>query len=299
MDAKYGFTIGRSTSEARHSWSSFRVSGGLILLYVAYLDEFGHIGPYVSQDHPKHKTHPAFGLGGVVLPYDQVRSFSTYFFKLKNRLLKYDLDKSGVHPAKWEKKGSALYTLHNIKTYQELRQATNRLLNHIKAVGGFVIYVGIEKDISNIDAHDPKRLYHSVLKEAIKRLDQETEQRNAKFMLILDQQEENVLRGEIVETASIAMFGTDARVNLIEPPVQVESHLYQTVQCADWLCGIFGRLTHYECEPDTKADFKAIHDYFHERIHKVSLRSSLKRAKKPASSEQLQKLVAKHAKPQS
>ena len=34
------------------------------LLYIVYLDEFGHIGPFISHDHPTHKTHPIFGLGG-------------------------------------------------------------------------------------------------------------------------------------------------------------------------------------------------------------------------------------------
>ena len=53
------------------------------LLYIVYLDEFGHVGPYISSDHEKHNTHPVFGLGGVAIPSDQVRSFSTYFFKLK------------------------------------------------------------------------------------------------------------------------------------------------------------------------------------------------------------------------
>ena len=61
-----------------------------------------------------------FGLAGLVLPYSEVRSFSTYFFQLKNRLLKFELEHSGVHSAKWEKKGSALYTLKNVQKYPEL-----------------------------------------------------------------------------------------------------------------------------------------------------------------------------------
>lgn len=262
------------------------------LLYVVYLDEFGHIGPYLSSDHLKHKTHPVFGLGGVVLPYTQVRDFSTYFFKLKNRLLKFELEKSQIHPAKWEKKGSSLYTVTNINKYRELRQATNRYLNKIKALGGFTIYVGIEKEKS-LETHDSKKLYHSVLKEVIKRIDQEVEQRNAKFMLILDQQEENVLRGEIVETASIAMFGGEPRYRLIEPPVQVESHLYQTVQCADWLCGLFGRLTHFDCEPENKPEYKSIHEYFDSRIHRVSIRSGIKRLHSRPSNYRLNQLTEK------
>ena len=265
------------------------------MLYIVYLDEFGHIGPYISSDHPSHKTHPVFGLGGVVLPYEQVRNFSTYFFKLKNRLLDYELKKSGVHPAKWEKKGASLYTVTNVVKYKQLRQATNRLLNQIKKVGGFTVYVGIEKE-RQLEKHDSKKLYHSVLKEVIKRIDQEMEVRDASFMLILDQQEENVLRGEIVETASIAMFGEDARERLIEPPVQVESHLYQTVQCADWLCGLFGRLTHFDCEPEVKFDFECIHNYFDARLHQTCLRSGIKRLNSRPSNFKLKQLEQKFTK---
>lgn len=87
------------------------------MLFVAYLDEFGHVGPYLAHDDPRHNTHPVFGLGGVVLPYPQVRRFSTFFFQLKNRLLEFELSRSGELPAKWEKKGSSLYTIRNIEKY--------------------------------------------------------------------------------------------------------------------------------------------------------------------------------------
>ncbi|WP_049871109.1 DUF3800 domain-containing protein [Desulfurispirillum indicum] len=262
------------------------------MLYIAYLDEFGHIGPYISATDPKHKTHPVFGLGGLVLPYNQVRDFSTYFFKLKNNLLNFELQKSKKHPAKWEKKGSQLYTVKNVEKYHELRAATYRLFNAVRDRGGFLIYVGIEKK-RRVEGHDAKKLYHSVLREAIKRLDQEAEQREAQFMLILDQQEENVLRGEIVETASIAMYGVEPRYRLIEPPVQVESHLYQTVQCADWLCGIFGRLIHYEFEPTVRPGYKIFLDYFNDRINQVALRSSIRSLPRPASSQDFSRLQAR------
>lgn len=71
------------------------------MLYIAYLNEFGHIGPYLAHDDPRHKTHPVFGLGGIVLPYDRVRNFATFFFKLKNSLLEFEIKKSGKHPAKF------------------------------------------------------------------------------------------------------------------------------------------------------------------------------------------------------
>jgi len=248
----------------------------VVVLYIAYLDEFGHVGPYIAHDHPRHKTHPAFGLGGLVLPFPEIRRFSTYFFQLKNRLLGFELEKSGQHPAKWEKKGSALYTIKNIQKYSELRRATFRLLNKIGRTGGSGIYVGVEKRRTE-QRHDSKRLYHSVLREIIKRIDQECEARESEFLLVLDEQEENVMRSQIVEIASIEMFGANSRTRLIEPPLQVESHLYQTVQCADWLCGIFGRVAFHECDPGARPDHEIVERYFGDRIRKVVTRSSLRR----------------------
>lgn len=253
------------------------------MLYVAYLDEFGHIGPYLSHEDPQHNTHPAFGLGGVVLPYSEIRKFSTFFFQLKNRLLAFEQRRSRVHPAKWEKKGSSLYTIKNINQYRELRQATFRLINRIRKIEAYAIFVGVEKR-RDCECHDSKKLYQSVLREVIKRVDQECERRQAEFLLVLDEQEENVMRREIVETASIEMFGSSSRSRLIEPPLQVESHLYQTVQCADWLCGIFGRLAFFQCDPDAKPENRIAHRYFDDRLRTITTRSSLRRLEQPSSS---------------
>ena len=45
------------------------------MTYFAYLDEFGHVGPYVSRADPHHNDSPVFGLAGYVLPAVQVRGF--------------------------------------------------------------------------------------------------------------------------------------------------------------------------------------------------------------------------------
>jgi len=47
------------------------------MLYIAHLDEFGHIGPYISREDPSYNDSPVFGLGGMILPYDKTRSFAT------------------------------------------------------------------------------------------------------------------------------------------------------------------------------------------------------------------------------
>jgi len=244
------------------------------MLYVAYLDEFGHVGPYISRDDPRHKTSPVFGLGGVVLPFTQVRPFAMWFYKLKINLLKYEIDQSGIHPAKWEKKGASLFTTQNVLKYRELRTATNRILNQIESLGGFVFYVGLEKS-GSVAAHDSEKTYRVAVKESIKRLDQHCARTNDKLLIILDEQENN-FRHKIVETASLSMFGKDARKTLIEPPIQAESHLYQTLQCADWICGLIGRLAAHKIRPEEYPDYDWAEKYFGSRLLRVAVRSGIR-----------------------
>ena len=138
--------------------------------YLAYLDEFGHIGPYVGRDDPKHRTSPVFGLAGYVLPADQVRWFATWFFKRKCELLDFEIRRSGKQAAVWEKKGSSLYTVKNVQRYPAVRSFTYRMFKELHALGGVVFYVGMEKTLP-LRQHNPKRLYTAVFREAIKRLD--------------------------------------------------------------------------------------------------------------------------------
>ncbi len=252
------------------------------MTYIAYLDEFGHIGPYISNNHEKHNTHPVFGLGGIVIPADKAREFATFFFQLKSRLLDFEIKKSGTHPAKWEKKGAQLYTTKNVLKYIELRKATNRIINKVRNIGGYIFYVGQMKKFDQ----DSKKLYQFMLKETIKRLDEECQSRNNNLLIIIDEQENSAknrnssMRAHIVEAAAISMFGEENRKSLIEPPIAAESHLYQNLQCADWICGLIGRMAHYQVEPDVKSEFEWVDRYFKARIQQAQKRSSVREFKK-------------------
>lgn len=253
------------------------------MLYFAYLDEFGHIGPYVSRNDPYHKDSPVFGLAGIVLPYPEVRGFATWFYQLKCRLLGFEILKSQMHPAKWEKKGSALYTIKNIATYRELTYATNRIMNKLQRCGGFIYYYGIEKTVAS-ERHSSRALYCHLINESIKRLNEYCEIRNSNVFIILDQMDDE-LRRNGVERAGKTMFGSDNCKRLIEPPVQVESHLYQTLQCADWLCGLFGRLFAYDARPAEYPENLLVKKLFEERIKRVVKNSTIK--KRPISNPSL------------
>ena len=212
------------------------------MTYFAYLDEFGHVRPYIDRQHPRYKTSPVFGFAGLVLPVDEVRGFGTWFFQRKCELLQFELGRSGEHPALWEKKGSSLYTAVNVERYPQLRMFTNRMFNKIEAVGGFVLYVGVKKTASPA-GHYPNRLYTRVLLEAVKRIDQFCEfdcNPSANFLLALDEHDQ---RAALITEVSRSMYaGPERRRHLIEPLFNLESHRYQTIQAADWIAGLVGRL---------------------------------------------------------
>lgn len=254
----------------------FRASGGYDLTYIAYLDEFGHIGPYVDRQDAKYKESPVFGLAGLVLPMNEVRGFGTWFFQRKCELLDFEIKRAGVHPAIWEKKGASLYTVTNVTKYRELRNTTNRLLNKIETIGGFVFYVGLQKNLPP-DKHNPNYLYNRVLLEAIKRIDSfcaEDCDPKGHFILALDEHDQ---RQNLITAAARSMYGAgEPRKRLIEPPFQLESHRYQTLQAADWIAGLVGRFGAYWCDKDAYADYKVFADYFEHRLHRAAKRSGIR-----------------------
>ena len=245
------------------------------MTYLAYLDEFGHIGPYVSKADPKHRTSPVFGFAGFVLPAEEVRGFGTWFFQRKCQLLDAEIQRSGKHPAFWEKKGSSLYTVRNVLRYPELRHFTHRLFNKIERLGGFIFYVGIKKTALPAE-HYPNRLYVRVVLEAIKRLDEfcvaDCRPPN-NFLLILD---EHTQRKELITRAAQSMYGADQRRQLIEMPFHLESHRYQTIQAADWIAGLVGRLGAIWADPAAYAENDVFRKYFEQRLNHVQRRSGIR-----------------------
>jgi hypothetical protein len=131
-------------------------------MYFAFLDEFGHVGPFLSRSHPNHKTSPVFGIGGLLLPEQSVRPFATWFYQTKNALLANDLRRHQSHPATWEKKGSEVFNPKHLRKYSEIRHAGLRLLNQVRRRDGFIFFNGREKYLPPHQSK-PLGLYTTVL----------------------------------------------------------------------------------------------------------------------------------------
>lgn len=55
-------------------------------MYLAYIDEIGETGAFVSRSDPKYNTSPAFGYAGFIIPSGSARQFGAIFQKEKRAL---------------------------------------------------------------------------------------------------------------------------------------------------------------------------------------------------------------------
>jgi Protein of unknown function (DUF3800) len=249
-------------------------ANGWSVLYVAYLDEFGHIGPFVSKTDRRYNDSPVFGIGGFALPHTVTREFSGWFFRLRNHLLSFEIARAALPPSRWEKKGSSLMTTLNVERYPELTRSMKRIFNKIHSLGGFVTYVGFEKGRPSAD-QTSHRLYGGVLRRVLLRLDEECGRRNAEFLVVLDDNDRDFSRDTILKKAQQVMFGRDGCSRLIEVPLQVESVIYPNVQCADWICGLLGRYAAFAVRPVEFAEFAWSQRRFEALLRRVSTYSKI------------------------
>lgn len=245
-------------------------------MYIVYLDEFGHVGPFISRSHPKHKASPVFGLGGIVVPIDRARSLSTFFYKLKCNFLDFEIKRSGKSAFEWEKKGSALYTTRN-DGYPELHRTTHRLFSQLEKSKGYLFYTGMKKERPK-KKHTAVALYQSVWIDALKRLNSFAGRNNSRIVICVDEQggkRQKTFRNNLIQSAAVTMFA-DKCWNIVEIPFQVESDRYQMMQWADWMCGLLGRWYSWRVDPIEYSEFVWADRRYGRRIKKLRTFSSFR-----------------------
>ncbi|WP_292438314.1 DUF3800 domain-containing protein [Mesorhizobium sp.] len=240
-------------------------------MHVVFLDEFGHIGPFVARSHPNYKTSPVFGMAGFMIDSENVRDLSTWFHKLKASVFANEIEQSGIHQAHWEKKGNQLFT--HSKAYKTKRLGF-ALINQIKAHGGKIIYQGLEKYETPEDSNGPG-LYKAVLSSTIRAVERRFAPDKETYAIILDQHND---RDKLLVSAQQTMYSRDHGAYwLMEPPYQVESHMYPSVQMADWIAAIVGSLWNFKTKPEQFPDEEWAAKYFEARIDSASTHSSVRR----------------------
>lgn len=218
-------------------------------MLLAYLDEFGHIGPYIGPDHPKFNDHPVFGYAGFVMPAENVRKFGGFFEHIKETLLEFEIQKANAHPRRWEKKGASLFTTRNIVSYPEASHAFRRLMRRLTELDGKIIYYGQVKPLGSEketgESSSARNAHH--LRQSLMRLSTYASDRDTNIMVVLDSVDDKP-RLHAVEMMSSFIYSRSSPTDLrrvVESPMQVESHLYATIQFADWVCALLSRTSHH------------------------------------------------------
>ncbi|MEM7598633.1 MAG: DUF3800 domain-containing protein [Pseudomonadota bacterium] len=228
-------------------------------MHFVYLDEFGHIGPFIARTSPKHNESPVFGVAGIILPENAVRPFATFFLKLKEQNFASELEGSNKKPYKWEKKGTSFIRPSVMERYPESRRTLHRVMKKLDDLGGNIFYYGREKKRGLNKNLNPTGLYTTCFAHALRKLDKYCEDRNSSFVVIMDQ---HSARKELLETASKTMFGHKPCRNLASPPFEVESYLNQNIQAADWIATLVGRLTALEVCSEEYEDMQKLAKIF-------------------------------------
>ena len=284
-----GYLLASVPGPVHNHCAGFRVFSTLCYIFrmlFVYLDEFGHIGPYFGRAHPQFNSSPVFGIAGIIFPEAAIRAFASFFLQRKNELLGFEIEKSGKPPYLWEKHGSSLYTAKSILKYPQISRTSFRILNRLNRTGCKIFYCGRQK-ISGTEDVNPTGLYKTVFSDAIRKLEAYSKECDENFVIVVD---ENSARKELLDTAAKTMFGQEPAFHLASPPFEVESHINQNVQAADWIAALVGKLWTYRLGGLEWQDLKPYDDYFWTRIHALATHSTV--MERPKRRARFDKVVA-------
>ncbi|HWL60424.1 MAG TPA: DUF3800 domain-containing protein [Microbacteriaceae bacterium] len=219
-------------------------------MLLAYLDEIGETGAFISKADPRFNTSPAFGYAGFVLPVAEARRFGAWVTEEKRRVFAGELAAS-ERPAQWEKKGSAIFREATLRNYPQQIRVFNSLVRRLRSIGGNLFYYVDEKPIGT-----PKQTRldqigreSAAMKETLNRLARHAESQHKHLLAMLDQVNEKQ-RIERMPTMYAHMFSRagefEEMKRIVEPPMHLDSVVSANIQFADWIAACVSRAVDYQ-----------------------------------------------------
>ena len=235
-------------------------------MLIAYIDEVGEAGAFISKDHKRFKISPAFGYAGFVVPEQHVHALSRDVAITKQKF--YSLlcgdgeEEPGNYAPTWERKGSDLLSKHAMGRAgrQEVVELRSLLARISSNYGGKLFYFVREKPIGspgqvwgkNTDNNwENKREERTLecLSEAINRLCRYAEHEDQNILLFQDMINEKQ-RFHQVRRSYAHIYGRikehQEMLRILEAPAYIDSELSTNIQCADWIAALIGRACDYQ-----------------------------------------------------
>lgn len=257
-------------------------------MLIAYIDEVGGAGAFISKDHRRFNISPVFGDAGFVVPEQHVHALSRDVAITKQRfhslLCGANQEEHDKYTPTWERKGADLLSKHAMaRAGRQEVIALRALLSRIPSTyGGKLFYFVREKPIGspgqvwgkNIDNNWKNKMAERTLEcliEAINRLCTYAEHKEQNILLFQDMINENEryqqVRRSYAHVYSRIREHQEMR-RILEAPAYIDSELSTNIQCADWIAALIGRACDYQLIPGSsykwvaKAFYPALHGHF-------------------------------------
>lgn len=162
-------------------------------MLIAYLDEIGETGAFVSKEHDRFNTSPAFGYAGFVIPDGRAREFGALFTSKKRQLFSRQIAeieaKEQGSESTWEMKGSDYFHKFSHQKNPERIRVFNGLIRDLLRSGGNVFYYADEKEIGTPKqtALDTEAREQFAMEESLNRLARYADSNDQNMLIIIDQ----------------------------------------------------------------------------------------------------------------
>lgn len=241
-------------------------------MLLAYIDEIGEPGPYVSRDHKRFNTSAAFGYAGFVIPEETARKFGAIFTAEKRRTFANELQEVD-NPGRWERKGSDIFTVDAWKHFKYQIRVFRGLVTTLAALKGKIFFYAEQKEVGTRRQvhHSDQERESSAMQETVNRLCRYANGRNENILILMDQINEKQRAARVAEIYahifSRAQDFPEMRA-VVEPPMHIDSALSSNIQYADWIASAVGRAMDYQLDRGSKYAWisEALKGHMHQRI---------------------------------
>lgn len=225
-------------------------------MLLAYIDEIGEPGAFVSHDHQRFNTSPAFGYAGFIIPAHNARAFGGAFTGEKKARFSKELS-AAKNPGRWEAKGANLFRPDTPTERPENLRIFGSLVRTNSALSGHLFYYANEKPLGTPKqtALDEVVRERDAMQETLNRIARHADNLGQEVMVLIDSINEKT-RVKRVADMYAHIFSRSAEYPemkaIVEPPMHLDSVLSANIQFADWVAAYVTRAIGRQLIEDSK-----------------------------------------------
>ncbi len=219
-------------------------------MLLAYIDEIGETGAFVSRADKRFNTSPAFGYAGFVVWAEQARRFGQIFTEEKRKLFASEIAASD-HPSQWEKKGSEIFHRTTLQRFPQQVRVFNGLVRRLRSLGGQLFYYADEKQCGTPKQTglDTDARESAAMRETLNRLARHADEQDQHLLVMMDQvnEKQRVARMPTMYAHMFSRAGEfEEMKRIVEPPMHIDSAVSSNIQFADWVAACVSRAIDYQ-----------------------------------------------------